>query len=355
MKKIVDKDINMNSSYRLIDFIGKDDNYIKNSNSLSILVNYESLIGNVDLLEHILDIKQIEQINCIDYKSAIIIENEIKNNCIPIFLIDDFKNKDRSKIDIDFFQRHKISIPLSYVMWNVNVKDNVDIACFCHKDNRNMFSANGDTNLKKETLLKVKDILQKIRIPKTDVQRCLLISNYIQSKVQYIDGTETKTKNKIYVVEKELTSQECDRIDSVLFNNYGTCVSIANATTLLLNNPWMNVNVRSIIGSNHVWNTAIIDDELYYIDNTWSITKNPYQIPHSLKASQFTDEYILYGNETNEQLNNHKTDCRTPRVLSEEDYDRRIIKKEIKKVKRKMPLTYGNYLPIKSHTKNLSD
>ncbi len=351
MRKPINRINKNNNAYRLIDFIGKDDNYICNSNNDNILVNYESLINNIDLLKHILEIKNVSQINCTDYRCAIIIEKEIKNNCIPIFLVDDYKNKNRSYINLDFFKTHHISIPLSYVMWNVDIKESVNIAKFCNKNNRNMYNLNGDNSLSKDTLLKVKEIIQSMKIPKNDIQKCLLISNYIQSKVQYIDGTETNANGKIYVVDKQLINQECDYIDQVIFNHYGTCMSIANTTTLLLNNPWMNINIRSIYGSIHVWNIVEIDDELYYIDNTWNITKNPNQLPNSLKASKFSDQYFLYGKETNNQLDYHQSDCYIPGIVSDEDYDKNRIKKELKKIKRKSPLNYGDYLPVDSRIK----
>lgn len=45
-------------------------------------------------------------------------------------------------------------------------------------------------------------------------------------------------------------------------------MAIANLTTLLLNNPIMNVNTRSVYGYSHAWNVIKIGSSQYYIDNT---------------------------------------------------------------------------------------
>ena len=342
-----------NNAYRLVDFIGKKDDYIKNSKHSSILVNYESLIGHIDLLEHIMEIKEITQINCTDYKSAIVIENDIKNNCIPLALIDDCRNKDRSYIDLKHFKRHHLSIPINYVMWHSNIKDDVNIKCFSHITNKNMFSANGDEVLDKETLIKIREIIKKMRIPKDDIEKCIMISNYLQSKVQFVEGKESKCGNKLYITDQNIDSNQCNLVKNLLNNNYGLCMAIANTTTLLLNNPWMNINIRSVASDSHVWNVVKIDDEYYYIDNTWCITKNPNQISNTLKAKSFSDKYLLYGQEMNDTLDNHNPITCLPGIISEENIYPRPFNKAKRKVKRKHSFNYDNTIPIKTHVKDI--
>lgn len=325
------------NTYKLQDFIGKDDTFIKTSNTGTILVDYETVINNIDLLRKIIILLDINQINCLDYESTLFLEENLKES-VELSLVDDYQNKDRSYIDTTKFTNHKLYIPLSYFMWGVKFKDSCHIHCLRDKEYDNMFSANGDNTIYKETLLKIKDIIESINTKTlTDLDKCILVSNYLQSKVQYIEGIKSYA-DKIYLIEAshdEVTHEKVGSITTVINENYGLCMAIANTTTLLLNNPILNVNVRSIFGDSHVWNIVTIDNKTYYIDNTWAITRNKNRVEGALKATSFTDEYLLLGSITANTIGHHNSLCYAPNNLETTNYSRETIKEHTKVLSKK--------------------
>lgn len=258
-------------NYKLKDYIGKSDEFIKNSFYNRILVDYESVINNLELLKHIIHILVITQINCIDYESALFLEENLEEP-IELSLVDDYQNKDRSYIDTTKFTKHKFYIPLSYFMWGVKFNKSCNIHCLRYLNDDNMFSNNGDHLLYKDILLKIKEIINSINTKSlTDLDKCILVSNYLQSKVQFVESGLKSYADKVYIVDanlEDVTSKKVGSISTIINENYGLCMAIANTTTLLLNNPILNLNVRSVYGDSHVWNVIIIDGKQYYIDNT---------------------------------------------------------------------------------------
>ena len=251
-----------------------------------------------------------------------------------ISLVDDYQNKNRSYIDMTKFIKHEFYIPLSYFMWGVKFKDFCNVHCLRLIEFDTMASINGDKKLYKTILEKIKEILKEMNTSNlSDLDKCILISNYLQSKVQYVEGGFESHADKIYVIDankEEVTSEKVGSVNSVINENYGLCMAIANTTTLLLNNPIFNVNVRSVFGSGHVWNVATIDGKLYYIDNTWSITRNKNRVEGALKATNFTDDYLLFGQVTANNIGHHKLCCYIDGMLQSEDYDRDTISRQVK-------------------------
>lgn len=348
------------STYKLEDFIGKDDEYILDCNENTLLVSYETLVNNVELLKRILELRKnkcrIFKINCLDYESALLIEQEIEEDVI-IALIDDYVNKDRSYIDTTKFKKHKFYIPLSYFMWEGKFDESCNVYCMRIGNFYDMFSANGDEKLYRETLLRVKEIISIIKnsvqsSELTDLDKCILVSNYLQSKVQYVEDGFKSYADKVYVVEadaSEVTREKVGSVNTVLNENYGLCMAIANATTLLLNNPIMNVNVRSLYGDNHVWNIVTIDGKQYYIDNTWLITRNKHRVEEALKATRFNDEYLLIGSERAEKIGHHVTTCHINGEVEQKDFDREVIKESVMRLtKKNMQTNYPSTLRFKS-------
>ena len=82
-------------------------------------------------------------------------------------------------------------------------------------------------------------------------------------------------------------------------------VIISNASTLLLNNPQMDVEAESVYGCGHVWNKVLIDGKYYYFDNTWSITRNENMCEDGLVALSFTKKYLLFGKKTANAIGHH--------------------------------------------------
>ena len=75
------------NTYKLEEFIGKDDNYIKNCSLGCILVKYDVLANNIELLKRIIHLRKdnyaVDQINCLDYESALLLEEELGYKKLP--------------------------------------------------------------------------------------------------------------------------------------------------------------------------------------------------------------------------------------------------------------------------------
>lgn len=342
-RRIPRSDGPINKTYKLKDFIDKDEKYIKNSCTGSVLVDHETLVSNLDLLRKIISIKGNVQINCVDYESALYIEENI-DEAVTISLLDDYQNKDRSYIDTTQFKKHKFYIPLSYCMWNPVFGDTCNVHCFRFTDYDTMVSVNGDKVLHKETLEKVSEIIGKINYGNlSDLDKCTLVSNYIQSRVQFVEGMESYA-DKVYIVdanEEDVTLEKVSSVDTVLNHNYGLCVAISNVTTLLLNNPTFNVNVRSMFGSSHAWNLATIEGEKRYIDNTWVITRNKNRVEGALRATSFSDDYMLFGSTTASQIGHHNSICYVDGSVEEEDYSKERLVESRKVLSKK--ISFSNY------------
>lgn len=351
-RRPVSINVNKHNTYKLEDFIGKSDDFIKTSNTGTILVNYDCLINNLDLLRKIISILGISQINCLDYESAIFLEENLDDN-IDLALVDDYQNKDRTYIDTTKFVRHNFSIPLSYFMWGIKFENSCNIRCLRYKEYDTMTSINGDNLLYRDTLEKLKEIIQSIDSEElSDLDKCILVSNYLQSKVQYVEGGLKSHADRVYIIEadeEEVTSKKVGSIESVINENYGLCMAIANTTTLLLNNPIMNVNVRSLYGDSHVWNIITIDGKQYYVDNTWAITRNKNRIEEALKAASFSDDYLLFGTSTSNVVGHHNSLCYYVGKVEQDDYSREDIKEHVRVLSKKYSFTdYSKSLRFKS-------
>jgi len=345
--------ISTNRTYKLEDFIGKDEDYIKNSLTGSILIDSRVLSNNLDLLRKIISIKGNIQINCLDYVSALCVENNIEDDVI-IALVDDYQNRDRSYIDTTEFKKHKFFIPLSYCMWDPVISESCHVYCFRHADFDTMVSWNGDKLLYKETIEKAKEIVGQINCSDLSaLDKCVLVSNYIQSKVQYVEGIESYA-DKTYMVDakpEEVAFDKVSSVDTVLNHNYGLCVSIANVTTLLLNNPTFNINARSVFGSSHAWNIVKLDGENRYIDNTWGITRNKNRVDEALKAEEFSSDYMLFGSVRASQIGHHMPETRVDEVETD-DYCQEKIERSRKKLSKTISFSnYGTALPFRSRIK----
>lgn len=344
--------LNKHYTYKLKDFIGKNDEFIKTANTGTILVDYTTLIDNFDLLKHIIELLDVTQINCLDYESAVFLENNLEPK-VDLALVDDYENKERSYIDTSKFVKHDFYVPLSYFMWGIKFKNSCNIRCLRYKEYDTMTSINGDNVLYRETLERLKEIIQSIaQIGLSDIDKCILISNYLQSKVQYVESGLKQHADRVYVIEadeNDVTSQKVGSVNSVINENYGLCMAIANTTTLLLNNPIMNINVRSLYGDSHVWNIITIDGKQYYIDNTWAITRNKNRVEEALKATSFSIDYLLFGSKTAENIGHHRTLCYFNGELAQEDYNKEDIQARIKVLSKKHTFTnYDKTLKFKS-------
>ena len=298
----------------------------------------------------------ISQINCLDYESALFLESHLEED-VDLALVDDYENKDRSYIDTTKFVRHNFSIPLSYFMWGVVLQDSCNVRCIRLQKYDTMTSINGDTVLYRKTLEKLKEIIEGIDAQElTLLDKCILVSNYLQSKVQYVVDGEKTYADKVYVVdarEEDVMPSKVGSVSSVIHENYGLCMAIANATTLLLNNPILNVNVRSVYGSSHAWNVVVLDGHKYYMDNTWAITRNSNRVSGALKATSFSDDYLLFGEKFAKEIGHHDSQTYLCGDLESNGFSRDEIQKRVRVLKSKYEFDYPSTTRFRSYIENV--
>lgn len=335
------------------ELIGKSSNEIAlNIYSGLYIDNVELFMENLDLFDSILLMNKYDTFYSKDYYCLKFIEDYLKDYTnITLALVDDFKNLDRSYIQMDYFKKTKFVIPFSYVLWNIDFKNNPNIACFCNKDNMLPYNTNGYNELSIENLKYINEIIfglySKYRTF-SDEEKIILISNYLQNKVQFVaENNISKAIDGIYITDSKginVTNAVVSNPENVLLNNFGVCSGIANATTMLLNNPEFNVNVRSVHGTGHVWNVAALNSCNYYIDNTWNITRNPSRYYESLKAKKFDSTYLLFGSESANNIGNHIPESYVPEIVKH-DYNRKFVEEKAIRLRR-VAKFYGYEQPV---------
>lgn len=252
--------------------------------------------------------------------------------------MDDFQNCDRSYLELNQFEKCEIEIPLCYTLWNPSLQEKQLVTLGNHEYNLNPIYFNSWENISLENLKKIKEIIERIALQcshLSDLEKAILISNYLQNSVQYVDDNNiSEASDGVYITDsKNMPVTNCDvsSPEVVLLQGYGKCAGIAAATTLLSNNPSINLNVRPIRNGGHAWNIIEINGKHYYIDNTWNITRNPDRFYESLKAQSFNIQYLFFGQETADLIGHH-----TPYILHQDiatdDIDRKQVLESTKKL-----------------------
>lgn len=79
-----------------------------------------------------------------------------------------------------------------------------------------MINLNGDGFLCKHTLEKLKEIIESINSKYlSDLDKCILVSNYIQSKVQYVEEGFKSYIDRVYIIEalEEVTREKVGSVE----------------------------------------------------------------------------------------------------------------------------------------------
>ena len=286
-----------------------------------IIVDKNSLMNNMKLFLDCAKLIRINSILASDYESVIILD-DIKEkglfNRDKVYLLDDYEQKDRSYIDITKLNNIRLIVPNTYAMWNIKFNDKL----YCYQYLYNNKGIENDTfsgYYDKETLIEAERIALMIKDfgeNLTDVEKIILISNYLQKYCRYKD-------------DKEMDSKELGDPKTALFEWFGICRTFADATTLLSNNPYLNLKVRNVRSEKHpvhAWNIIEIDGIYYQIDNSRAISNGLYLDEKELRANKFNKEYILFGSNIK-----HEEIVRglRPNNLSENGYDKRYIEAAI--------------------------
>ncbi len=312
--------------------------------------NLEFLKANFDHLQRLIKTGLFYQIVSNDIECLKYIEENLKDYTqVVLSLTDDYENKDRHYIKPLEFTKTTLELPLSYILWVNEISDKQKISLYMlnHQGYMHPICSNGYDYINLEALKKINELVNTLALKfkdYTDDEKAILISNYLQSKVQYVDENNIseassgiyKTDSKGLPVTREIVSSP----ETVLLQHYGLCNGIANATMLLLNNPEMNVNIRSILGCSHVWNVILIDGKYYFIDNTWNITRNQNRYPDSLKAKSFCSDYLFFGSEKANMISHHIPETFCPIVEPQNIMEESI---KVKEKKLSMVTSFSNY------------
>lgn len=328
-------------------FLNATEEMINNNSCYSIYIeNIQLLKDNFDVLLKIVNCGKYDYICSHDFECLKFIEENLKDKeTISLVLVDDLENRDRSYIDTKEFEKTTFVLPCVYLMWNPQIGNNVMISSYFMKNTFYPTIINGFSNISVETLKRIKDFILNLEKYSnlTNVDKLIVVSNLIQSKTQYIDnGNISYANNCQYITDSKghIVEMNVHSASNVILEHFGVCDGITNATTMLLNNPILNVNVRSVLGLGHAWNVVELDGKFYYVDNTWNITRNESKYFESLKAKSFSSDYLLFGLEKAEKIGHHDSITVTPNVeiknYSPESIDERV--KQLRKT-----ICFSNY------------
>ena len=162
------------------------DNEIKEK-CYAIIVNINSINENLELFRRCIDKVGITNFFCQDYESALLIDKYFKKykkedgKVAEIGLIDDDKMIDRSYIDITQFDN--ITIPCTYVMWGVKYDDKIKISRNTTSEGVPSNGASYTYYYDRETLSeceRLASMISEFPEPLTDVEKVIIISNYMQ-------------------------------------------------------------------------------------------------------------------------------------------------------------------------------
>ncbi len=274
-------------------------------------------------------------------------------------LLDDFQNRDRSYINgkkLVGSTRFR-SMPNSYIQWGKTKRSlnygytyigNVAVSQTEPADS-------SDFSPSDRALDEIDKIISEfLTIPNlTFVDKVVLVSNYLQANIQFVEGRISHTAVGDYVCEdySEAKYHGVNSVDNVIFDKIGKCNCIARTMMLMLNNPKMNVNCRIADCTEHAY-CSVYDDstqDLYVTDPTWCITHNSNRFPGTLKASSFSDEFILIGQDKLSTLEYHNTSNFLPNQFAKKSLNRETIRQSVEKLKSYgIQFHYPKVIPLQS-------
>ncbi len=357
------KILNEKKPYELKELYQMNDQEIRNSCN-GVYCDKETIEKDLGtFIKTILLLDDPDFIKCRDYESALMVNEVFKKNNkkVPIYLIDDQEQKDRSYIDVTQFDN--LIIPPSYVMWGVKFNDSVNVSDYTDALGDPKSDQGIITTYDRELISEVKRLASMIREFEpnlTDTEKVILVSNYLQKYFQYIDGKkDSYVKDEAFVLNDldslpyQATEQDISNPKTALFNNFGVCRTFAAVTTLLCNNPYLNLNVRSVRVGDHAWNVINLDGLLYNIDNTRAITRSEGRMEQALKTTKFSKDYLLFGQDTSNNFNHEPLKSYANREISKMDFDRNYIDAAIEHLQDTglVDFEYGDRLPYGQHKK----
>lgn len=142
---------------------------------------------------------------CLDYNSVIFLNSILKEKVSNLItLVDDGLRIPRDYIDLTKLENITVRIPLTYLMWGVKFNDEVKTYSSRSAISGEIHEADySNTNkiLTLENLKRIKVTLQNLarHNPKDTTEKVYLVSDYIQSKTQFIEGYESVSTRGTFV------------------------------------------------------------------------------------------------------------------------------------------------------------
>lgn len=313
----------MGKYYRLkvTDIISSSDNEIYVSSADDIKQtdsSYISLYGNIDYC--LLAKKDFKNIKDKEIVYHVILSENIK--------IDDFNNlfdcldvikNDESILSLDFILSSKVSDVdfqklINYIISNkhyfyidfklgnlevfnnqqlemlkkINI-ENEDIDMFLNINQSyagNHIGNNEHDNLYEfDELIKIKqkisEIINKISLDYTDIEKVLFVYKYLGKKVKY--------DKKVGSMKTQREREPHDRksLYYVLFNNKGVCSDIATTFACLM--KAIGIECKSVMSVDHEWNVIKLNNKWYHLDLTGDLynIKNDNPLEYFLKSENY--------------------------------------------------------------------
>lgn len=278
----------------------------------------EGDLSKISKIQRIPGLKQIS-IHSKDFRVAQYFETGLKTFQVKkeFHLLNDYGMNSRENIDFSNTSYNFVSVPFDYLMH----MPNSNISCYTDNEVKkgncicvNMMDAQHNyQGLPTEINDIIDEIFDVLPMEKLDdVDKSVLVSNWLQRKMQYVNGKQSYVQGKKYVSDGFIPEKEYVLADmrTAIKHNYGVCSTFARLSAALLNNPRVNCQCHLVYSSvgEHTYCVQVIDGKQYVVDNTWGITRNPDKIGETLKAKSFSDEYLLIGNDKlseNEDIRTH--------------------------------------------------
>ncbi|HOZ89232.1 MAG TPA: hypothetical protein PK737_03275, partial [Bacilli bacterium] len=241
----------------------------------------------------------VEDSKCFPLAKKIMAKINCNNKSIRLF--PDSMLGDRTNLDLSDLNCLTI-IPMQYAMWHRNLEAaKQNFLLFARKDNGDFdgrfpfsndeLSGQGGTDkfdskyYDLRRMLEIKKAIFKklftefrLNCTHNDLQKVLLVSAYLRRKIKY-----SIYDNKIIeVIDNSMDHQA----DFTLDRGQGVCEGIAETLMLFLNNPYINVDCRTLVGiagdenekGGHAWNVLKIKESrnYYLFDQTWRDGENDF-------------------------------------------------------------------------------